>query len=167
MSRSHWGYRGRKRFRIANDTSTHISSCGARAGPCANITTMYRKACACIALTALLAALIPRGLAPPSSSVAGSCCCSGNRCAMAAGSGGISGHCHGAGSDSSRHWQGCGCSVSQDPPSAIPPRAFRFNLQTAAVAPLSLVASELSQPNFLSPDPLTGYPSPPDQPPRA
>ena len=123
------------------------------------VTSMRPSISAGVTLVALLAALVPGGLAPLFLYAGGSSCCTAGNCPMAAGQMSTPGGCHHAmGANASQGSSSCECRVSQAPGSAIPPTAFRFTFHLTAVLPVRPVPSIAV--------PLPGYALPLDQPPR-
>ena len=128
---------------------------------------MRRSISAGITLIALLAALVPGGLAPFFLSGAGSCCCTAGHCSMAAGQMSMPGNCHHAmGADASSTSSSCECRVSQAPGSAVSPTAFRFTFHLTTALPVPLPRIDLQRPVPGIEVPLQGYAFPLDQPPR-
>jgi hypothetical protein len=127
---------------------------------------MRRSISAGVTLVALLAALVPGGLAPFFSGGSSSCCSAGH-CSMPAGQMSMPGNCHHAmGADASPDSSACGCRVSQAPGSAVPPTAFRFTFNLAAIIPVTQPRIDLHRPAAGIAVPLQGYTFSLDQPPR-
>lgn len=128
---------------------------------------MRRSISAGVTLVALLAALVPGGLAPLFLSGSGSSCCVTGHCPMAAGQMSMPGECHHAmGTNASPGASSCECRVSQAPGSAVPPTAFRFSFNRGATVPVALARIDIHRPLMSVAVPLQGYPFPLDQPPR-
>jgi hypothetical protein len=127
---------------------------------------MRRSIGAGVTLIALLAALVPGGLAPFFSGGSSACCLPGH-CAMLAGRMSMPGKCyHAMGADASLGSSACECRVSQAPGSAVPPTAFRFTFNLVVTVPLSLHRIDVHLPVAGIAVPLQGYTFPLDQPPR-
>ena len=115
-------------------------------------------------LVALMAALVPAGLAPLAQRD-GSCC--SPQCPMPGNPNNMEKHCQGSGMGHSHQAASCTCSMSPDPGSGVPLTAFRFSFNLASASPLMPLAAQFVHRTFASPAPLNGYVSPLDQPPRA
>ena len=132
---------------------------------------MPRKVSAWIALLALVAALVPGGLAPFSNRGQGNSCCNAGRCPMGgsqdAMAADMSMHCHAGRAGVSLGSPICTCSISPDSASIIPPTAFHFTLYVAEIINLARPAIDRTGPAVGSANPLTGYLFAMDQPPKA
>jgi hypothetical protein len=125
---------------------------------------MSQKACAWIALITLLAALVPAGLGDVATRATGSCCASG-QCPMSAGKAAMPAHCHGG--DAAMASPRCSCGVAPGQTSAVPPTAFRFNVEVAVGVARFQPQTSFALPMTPISAPLEGYTSALDQPPRA